>query len=139
MKLKLTNVQSIPCVHCNMGITEKRLFATRPGRVEIYGQVNGTSDGGAEELRKTHFSATTTMPGMHKCLTTLRLTREALSSASSSTSSSSDLRSSSSSSSLNVGGSSSTILDFLRDTPFALPLDCRLADITPTRMTTTSR
>jgi len=45
-----------------MGVTEKRLFATQPGRVAIYEQVNGTSDGGAEKLRKTHFSATTTMP-----------------------------------------------------------------------------
>jgi len=45
-----------------MGITEKRLFATKPGRVAIYGQVSGTSDGEAEQLRKTHFSATTTMP-----------------------------------------------------------------------------
>lgn len=62
MNVKLTNVQSVPCVHCNMGVTEKRLFATQPGRVAIYGQVSGTSDGGAEQLRKTHFSATTTMP-----------------------------------------------------------------------------
>lgn len=65
------------------------------------------------------------------------LTRDAFSSASSSasSSSSSDLRSSlsSSSSSLSVGGSSSTIFDFLRDTPFALLFDCRLADMTRVR------
>lgn len=58
-----------------------------------------------------------------------RLTRDALSSVSSSTSSSDDLPKSSSSSSLIIGGSSWSSLDFLRDTPFALPLDCRLADI----------
>lgn len=61
------------------------------------------------------------------------LTRDALSSVSSSTSSSSDLRSSSSSSSLITGMSSSSILDFLRETPFALPLDCLLADMVDAR------